>query len=115
MIIFSFYQLSLSPIRTVQVELAQEGLQSENYNIKSEITIIQDKFSKKSFHTVHDTSEEINDNIATNERRKRKEKEKKEKGGEKQREKHRDRERSGSKDREKERKRSISKEKDKER
>ncbi|EGC31357.1 hypothetical protein DICPUDRAFT_156789 [Dictyostelium purpureum] len=44
-----------------QLELAQEGLQSENYNIKSEITIIQDKFSsKKSFHTVHDTSKEIN-------------------------------------------------------
>ncbi|EGC29452.1 hypothetical protein DICPUDRAFT_84525 [Dictyostelium purpureum] len=38
-----------------QLELAQESLQSENHNTKSEITILQDKFSKESFNIGNDT------------------------------------------------------------
>ncbi|EGC28826.1 hypothetical protein DICPUDRAFT_159681 [Dictyostelium purpureum] len=37
-----------------QLEFAQD-LQSENHNTKSEITILQDKFSKESFNIGHDT------------------------------------------------------------
>ncbi|EGC28612.1 hypothetical protein DICPUDRAFT_159937 [Dictyostelium purpureum] len=46
---------SSSDSRSSSAKLAQEDLQSENHNIKSEIIILQDKFSKESFNIGHDT------------------------------------------------------------
>ncbi|EGC33081.1 hypothetical protein DICPUDRAFT_154906 [Dictyostelium purpureum] len=44
-----------SDSRSSSAKLAQEDIQSENHNIKSEIIILQDKFSKESFNIGHDT------------------------------------------------------------
>ncbi|EGC32223.1 hypothetical protein DICPUDRAFT_81929 [Dictyostelium purpureum] len=45
------------------IRISQEGLQSENHIIKSEITILQDKFSYQFFNTSHYTLHQIHQNL----------------------------------------------------